>query len=134
MLGFSFAEILFLAVLALVVIGPKQLPEVARMIGRFINEMKRNTSSLTAEFKKEVKIEMPDLKNMAAQRLMDNKIAASSSEVSAQNAAAIATTAQNSAATEASASAASVAQAPIEGTVEHSSRSSRSQNSTEANL
>lgn len=51
MFGFSLSEILFLAVLALVVIGPKQLPEVARTLARFINELKRSTSAITSEFK-----------------------------------------------------------------------------------
>ena len=37
---------LFLGILAFIVIGPKQLPEVARNIGRFINEMKRASEGL----------------------------------------------------------------------------------------
>lgn len=57
MLGFSLPEILFLAVLALVVIGPKQLPEVARTLGRFLNELRRASSSLTDEFKSHIKID-----------------------------------------------------------------------------
>jgi sec-independent protein translocase protein TatB len=48
---FSLGEMLFLAILALVVVGPRQLPELARQIGRFINEMKRASSSLTDEFR-----------------------------------------------------------------------------------
>lgn len=51
MFGFSISEIIFLAVLALVVIGPKQLPEVARTLARFLNELKRSTSAITDEFK-----------------------------------------------------------------------------------
>jgi sec-independent protein translocase protein TatB len=49
---FSLSEIIFLLILALLVIGPKQLPEVARYLGRFINEMKRATSSITDELEK----------------------------------------------------------------------------------
>lgn len=51
MLGFSFTEIILLAVIALVVIGPKQLPEVARNIGRFLNELKRTSNAFTREFR-----------------------------------------------------------------------------------
>jgi sec-independent protein translocase protein TatB len=51
MLGFSFTEIILLAVIALVVIGPKQLPEVARSLGRFLNELKRTSNSFTREFR-----------------------------------------------------------------------------------
>lgn len=57
MLGLSFPEILFLAALALVVIGPKQLPEVARTLGRILNELKRASSSLTDEFRDQLRID-----------------------------------------------------------------------------
>lgn len=51
MFGFSLSEMLLLAVIALVVIGPKQLPEVARTLGRFLNELKRTSNSFTREFR-----------------------------------------------------------------------------------
>ena len=38
MFGLGFLEILLIAALALIFIGPKQLPEVARVIARLINE------------------------------------------------------------------------------------------------
>ena len=57
MLGLSLPEILFLAILALVVIGPKQLPEVARTLGRMLNELRRASSSLTDELREHVKID-----------------------------------------------------------------------------
>ena len=51
MFNMGFTEILFIAVLALVLIGPKQLPEVARTLGRFLNELKRSTDTIKDEFK-----------------------------------------------------------------------------------
>ena len=51
MFGLGFTEILFLLFLALVLIGPKQLPEVARTLGRFLRELKRTTNVLTEEMK-----------------------------------------------------------------------------------
>jgi sec-independent protein translocase protein TatB len=51
MFGLGFTEIIFLAILALVLIGPKQLPEVARTLGRFLNELKRTTDDMTHDFK-----------------------------------------------------------------------------------
>lgn len=51
------SEIIFLAVLALIVIGPKQLPEVARTLGRFLNELKRSTNVLTDEIKQQTKLD-----------------------------------------------------------------------------
>ncbi|MGE5085620.1 MAG: twin-arginine translocase TatA/TatE family subunit [Bacillota bacterium] len=55
------SEIIFLAVLALIVIGPKELPQVARTIGRFLNELKRSTSSLTDELKEQARIDRINL-------------------------------------------------------------------------
>lgn len=40
----------FLAVLALIFIGPKQLPELARVIGRFMTEMRRATQEFGSTF------------------------------------------------------------------------------------
>ncbi len=48
----NISEMLFIFVLALILIGPKQLPEVARNVGRFLNEMKRASEGLFNEFKK----------------------------------------------------------------------------------
>lgn len=51
MLGFSLTEIILLGIIALVVIGPKQLPEVARNLGRLLNELRRTSNSFTREFR-----------------------------------------------------------------------------------
>ncbi|HAG91396.1 MAG TPA: hypothetical protein DCL41_05965 [Bdellovibrionales bacterium] len=51
MFNLGFSELILLAVVALVFIGPKQLPEVARMIGRLINEWKRATSDFSMSIK-----------------------------------------------------------------------------------
>lgn len=61
MFGLGLSEILFLSVLALVVIGPKQLPEAARTLGRFLNELRRTTSVLTDDLKSHMKFEPIDL-------------------------------------------------------------------------
>ena len=41
MLDIGFGELLLLAAIALIALGPKQLPEVARVAGRFIADMRR---------------------------------------------------------------------------------------------
>lgn len=43
MFDIGFGEMLLLAAIALIALGPKQLPEVARTIGRFMNQVKRAT-------------------------------------------------------------------------------------------
>lgn len=61
MFGLSLGEVLILGVIALIVIGPKQLPEVARNIGRFLNDLKRATEGFTDDIKQQVKMDF-DLK------------------------------------------------------------------------
>ncbi len=58
MFGLGITEIIFLAVLALIVIGPKQLPEMARTIGRFLNELKRSTDALKDDIKIKVDLDL----------------------------------------------------------------------------
>ncbi|MDQ4125683.1 MAG: twin-arginine translocase TatA/TatE family subunit [Actinomycetota bacterium] len=42
-------EIMAVAVIALVVFGPHRLPEIARNIGKAINEMRRMTAEMRSE-------------------------------------------------------------------------------------
>jgi TatA/E family protein of Tat protein translocase len=43
-------EIAVVAVLALIVFGPQKLPEIARTVGRALNELKKQANELKAEF------------------------------------------------------------------------------------
>ncbi len=47
----GFPEILVIAVIGLLVFGPKKLPEMARTAGRVLHEFKRVTGELTEELK-----------------------------------------------------------------------------------
>lgn len=58
MFGLGMSEIIFLGILALIVIGPKELPELARTIGRFMNELKRSTNVLGEELKQQARIDL----------------------------------------------------------------------------
>ncbi|MEZ0390818.1 MAG: twin-arginine translocase TatA/TatE family subunit [Pseudobdellovibrionaceae bacterium] len=57
MFNLGFSEMAMIAALALVLIGPKQLPEVARALGRLLNELKRSTSSFTDDLKNQVDLD-----------------------------------------------------------------------------
>lgn len=46
MFNVGFTELLLVGVIALIFIGPQQLPELARTIGRLLNEFKRATSDI----------------------------------------------------------------------------------------
>jgi Tat protein translocase TatB subunit len=43
-------EIFIVAAVALIVFGPQKLPEIARTIGRFMNEVRRMASEVKSEF------------------------------------------------------------------------------------
>ncbi|MBX9766403.1 MAG: Sec-independent protein translocase protein TatB [Bdellovibrionales bacterium] len=50
MFNIGFSEMLIIAVIALIFIGPKQLPELARTLGRLIGEFRKATDELTGTF------------------------------------------------------------------------------------
>lgn len=50
----SVPDLIFISALALVVVGPKKLPEVARQLGKFMTEFKRASN----EFKNQLETEM----------------------------------------------------------------------------
>jgi Tat protein translocase TatB subunit len=47
--GIGFGELLFLAILLLVVFGPKRIPEIARSVGRFLRDLRQATSGFDRE-------------------------------------------------------------------------------------
>jgi sec-independent protein translocase protein TatB len=50
----GFSETLFLFLLALLIFGPKKLPEIARQIGKALNEFKRASNEFKAQIASEV--------------------------------------------------------------------------------
>ncbi|HYO61270.1 MAG TPA: twin-arginine translocase TatA/TatE family subunit [Actinomycetota bacterium] len=53
-------EIMAVAVLALVVFGPQRLPEIARNIGKAINEVRRMTSEMKSELREGMSMDDAD--------------------------------------------------------------------------
>ena len=53
MFGIGFPELVLIAVIALVVIGPKRLPDLARALGRGFAEFRRATDELKRTFEEE---------------------------------------------------------------------------------
>jgi sec-independent protein translocase protein TatB len=52
--GMSFSETIFLFFLALVIFGPKKLPEIARQVGKYLNEFKRASNEFKAQIEQEI--------------------------------------------------------------------------------
>jgi sec-independent protein translocase protein TatA len=55
----GFGEILLILVLALVIFGPRRLPEMGRSIGRSMREFRRAASDLRAEIETDMDVEEP---------------------------------------------------------------------------
>ena len=50
----GFGEILVIALIALIVFGPKRLPEIGRTVGKSLREFKRATSDLRSEIERDI--------------------------------------------------------------------------------
>lgn len=53
----GFPEMLIILVIALVVFGPRKLPELGRSLGRSLNEFKRASNELKSTLEDEIRIE-----------------------------------------------------------------------------
>lgn len=53
----GFPEIIFIFVLALLIFGPRKLPEIGRTLGRGLAEFRRATSDLKRSIEQEVDLE-----------------------------------------------------------------------------
>ncbi len=57
MFDFGFGEILLLAVVALVVLGPEKMPHAARMAGAWLGRLRRTVAEIQSELEQEVAIQ-----------------------------------------------------------------------------
>ena len=53
-MNLGFSEMVFLFLLALLIFGPRKLPEIGRQIGRFMNEFKRASNEFKAQIESEI--------------------------------------------------------------------------------
>jgi Tat protein translocase TatB subunit len=57
MFGIGMPELVVIFVVALVVLGPKRLPEVARTLGKAVSEFRRQSSEIVDEFQTQMRLE-----------------------------------------------------------------------------
>jgi sec-independent protein translocase protein TatB len=64
-MGFGFSgEMIFIFFLALILFGPKKMPEIGRQVARFLNEFRRASN----EFRSQIESEINSLDNNTASR------------------------------------------------------------------
>ena len=53
----GFSELLFVAVIAVIVLGPDKLPEAMKAFGKFVGRLKRMWNDATADIRREIELE-----------------------------------------------------------------------------
>ncbi|MCC6276918.1 MAG: twin-arginine translocase subunit TatB [Oligoflexia bacterium] len=66
MFNLGFSEVLILAAIALIFIGPKELPQIAKVIGRMLGEFRRALSDVSQSMDQQVQTP-PKLKEQGTQ-------------------------------------------------------------------
>ena len=84
MFGVSFPELIVVFLVALLIFGPDKLPELARTIGKFSGQFRRQSDSLRREFYNSVYQPAEDLRgaiNREARALVSEPVAAENKTV-----------------------------------------------------
>lgn len=62
MFNLGFPEVVVIFIIALLIFGPRKLPELGRSLGRGLNEFKRASNELKRTWEEEVRAEGEELK------------------------------------------------------------------------
>jgi len=87
MFDFGFSELLLIAVVALIVVGPERLPKVARTAGHLLGRLQRYVSDVKADIQREMQLEeLKKLQQQVAQqaRELEGSIREQMSKVEAE--------------------------------------------------
>ena len=73
MFDIGFLELLLVAIIAMVVIGPERLPGAARSVGQTIGKMRRFFNNIQRQIEQEVRLEELNKKIMAETKDLETK-------------------------------------------------------------
>jgi len=66
-MNLGFPEMIFIFLLALIIFGPKKLPEIGRQIGKAMNEFKRASNEFKAQIESEISnLDIPNERQIMA--------------------------------------------------------------------
>lgn len=65
-MNLGFSEMVFIFLIALIIFGPKKLPEIGRQIGKALNEFKRASN----EFKAQIESEISNLEHESTPQIL----------------------------------------------------------------
>jgi sec-independent protein translocase protein TatB len=66
-MNLGFTEMAFIFILALIIFGPKKLPEIGRQIGKAMNEFKRASNEFKAQIESEINnLDLPNERQIMA--------------------------------------------------------------------
>lgn len=60
MFGIGLPEVIVILVIALIVFGPKRLPELAQTAGKWISELRRAARDVSSEVQESMKLDIQD--------------------------------------------------------------------------
>jgi TatA/E family protein of Tat protein translocase len=71
-------ELIIILVIALIIFGPRKLPELGRSLGRSLNEFKRASTDLQNTLEQEIRLE--EQKDQQAKARTDNNVASDTTD------------------------------------------------------
>jgi TatA/E family protein of Tat protein translocase len=74
-------ELIIILVIALIIFGPRKLPELGKSLGRSLNEFKRASTDLQNTLEQEIRLE--EQKEQQAKTRTDNNLAADTTDTGA---------------------------------------------------
>lgn len=67
------AELLLIGLVALIVFGPRRLPEMMHKVGKIMTEFRKTTGEFKKSWEKEVALDFEEEKNLLTQDVLENK-------------------------------------------------------------